>query len=378
MRITLILGPFYPVPPVLGGAVEKVHLLLAGAYSAAGHEVTIISRRYEGYPHEETVDGIKYIRLVSSNRLSSLALNLVLDFFYALRVARNMPQSNITVTNSFFTPLFLRRRAAGKIYVHVARYPKRQMFLYFRADRLQAISRAVAAAIIREAPQLTNKVVTIGYPIHDAFYCSLPVQSRKKTILFVGRIAREKGVHLLIKSFSSLVKNGNPRTISEWCLRIVGPHEVSQGGDGTQYFKELRELAQELGSACKFVGPVFDQQELISEYQSASIFVYPSVAESGEALGLAPLEAMAAGCAVIVSDLRCFDDYAKDGEGVLKFDHRCSNPTEDLAIRLGKFIAEPRLIEEIANNGNKVARQFQLRIVAGKMLEDFESLVKPD
>jgi glycosyltransferase involved in cell wall biosynthesis len=376
MRITIILGPFYPVPPVLGGAVEKVHLLLAGAYRAAGHEVTIISRRYKGFPNEEIINGIRHLRISSTDRFSSLALNLVLDFFYALRVSRTLPQSDVTVTNSFFTPLFLRRRTAGKIYVHVARYPKRQMFLYSRADRLQAISRAVAAAIIRESPHLSEKVVSIGYPIHDGFFCSAPVQPRTKTILFVGRIAREKGVHLLIKSFASMMKNGNPRTISEWTLRIVGPHEVSQGGDGPDYFNELRELAQELGPACKFIGPIFAQQELIDEYKAASIFVYPSLAEAGEALGLAPLEAMAAGCAVIVSNLCCFDDYAEEGISALKFDHQCTNPDAKLAIKLGQFIGEPRLIEEIANNGNKVANRFRLPIIAGKMLEDFESLVK--
>jgi hypothetical protein len=55
MRIAIILGPFLPVPPVLGGAVEKVHLALAQAYRAAGHEVTIISRRYSDFPIDEVV-----------------------------------------------------------------------------------------------------------------------------------------------------------------------------------------------------------------------------------------------------------------------------------------------------------------------------------
>ena len=114
MRITIILGPFYPVPPVLGGAVEKVHLLLAGAYQAAGHDVTIISRKYDNFPDDERVNGIRHLRIASFNRSSLLAVNLALDFCYALRVAWSLPQSDITVTNSFFVPLLLRHRIAGR------------------------------------------------------------------------------------------------------------------------------------------------------------------------------------------------------------------------------------------------------------------------
>jgi hypothetical protein len=114
MRITIVLGPFYPVPPVLGGAVEKVHYLLAGFYRAAGHDVTIISRKYKNFPHDETVGGIRYLRIASFNRFSSLAFNLILDFCYAMRVAWRLPRSDVTVTNSFFQPLLLRRKTAGR------------------------------------------------------------------------------------------------------------------------------------------------------------------------------------------------------------------------------------------------------------------------
>ena len=62
MRITILLGPFLPVPPVLGGAVEKVHLLLAETYAAAGHQVTIVSRAYKNFPREEIVNGVRHIR----------------------------------------------------------------------------------------------------------------------------------------------------------------------------------------------------------------------------------------------------------------------------------------------------------------------------
>ena len=36
---------FFPISPVLGGAVEKVHFLLGKAYRDAGHYMTVISRK---------------------------------------------------------------------------------------------------------------------------------------------------------------------------------------------------------------------------------------------------------------------------------------------------------------------------------------------
>jgi glycosyltransferase involved in cell wall biosynthesis len=375
MRITVVLGPFLPVPPVLGGAVEKVHLALAQAYAARGHEVTVVSRRFEGFPPEEVVDQVRHVRIPSFDRSASLALNLARDFRYALRVARNLPASDVTVTNSFFLPMLLPRRMAGKIYVHVARFPKHQMALYSRADRLQAISRSVAEAITRQAPGLAGKVAVIGYPVPDDFFASSASPRRDKTILFVGRIAREKGVHVLLQAFASLVQRRHPEDISDWKLRIVGPHEVAEGGDGPRYLAELKDLAAPLGPACEFVGPLFRQGDLLAEYRAAAIFVYPSLAERGEAFGLAPLEAMAAGCAAIVSNLRCFDDFVIADDTALKFEHSSEERVGRLAAELARLIADPPLLGRIASAGNLAAGRFRTAAIAEAMLADFSTLV---
>src|SRR6202795_3832866 len=233
MRITIVIGPFYPIPPVLGGAVEKVHLLLAGAYRAAGHDVTIISRRYKDFADEEVVDGIRHIRIRSTDRSSSLVVNLLLDFSYAVRVAWALPLADVTITNAFFLPLLLPHRRAGKIYVQVGRYPKGQMWLYCRADRLQAVSQAVGQAIARQVPWLKRKIVVIPYEIPVLFFSRLADSTREPIVLYVGRIAREKGIELLIQGFARLRQHGD--AAKGWRLRIVGPHAVTQGGDGVEY-----------------------------------------------------------------------------------------------------------------------------------------------
>ena len=368
MRITIVIGPFYPIPPVLGGAVEKVHLLLAGAYRAAGHEVTMVSRRYRNFSDDEVVDGIRHIRIRSSDRSSSLAINLVLDFIYAVRVAYALPPADVTITNGFFLPLLLPHRRAGKIYVQVGRYPKGQMWLYGRADRLQAVSRAVGQAIARQVPWLKRKIAVIPYAIPDRYFARSADTRREPVVLYVGRIAREKGIELMIEGFARLHRQ-------DWRLRIVGPHAVTHGGDGAEYLEELQALARQRGVDCEFLGPIFDQDALIGEYQRGGVFVYPSLAEAGESLGLAPLEAMATGCAAIVSDLRCFDDYIEDGVTGLRFDHRGADPADALAAQLARLIGSPEFLQQVAAAGRDMAGNFRTSAIARRMLDDFTSLL---
>jgi glycosyltransferase involved in cell wall biosynthesis len=375
MRITIVIGPFYPIPPVLGGAVEKVHLLLAGAYHAAGHDVTIISRRYKDFAADEVVDGVRHIRVRSTDRSSSLAVNLLLDFCYAVRVARALPPADVTITNAFFLPLVLPHRRAGKIYVQVGRYPKGQMLLYFRADRLQAVSRAVGQAIARQVPWLKRKIVVIPYAIPDMYFSKPTDSAREPVVLYVGRIAREKGIELLIQGFARLRQDGDAAASKGWRLRIIGPHAVTQGGDGVEYLGQLQALVQQLGVACEFLGPIFDQDALIHEYQRGGVFVYPSLAEAGESLGLAPLEAMATGCAAVVSDLPCFDDFIEDGVTGLRFDHRGADAADALAVQLARLIGNAEFLRRVAVAGRDMAENFHTLVIARRMLDDFKSLL---
>jgi glycosyltransferase involved in cell wall biosynthesis len=375
VRITVVIGPFYPIPPLLGGAVEKVHLLLAGAYRDAGHEVTIVSRRYAGFPDDEIVAGIRHLRVASFDRSSNLFVNLTLDLIYSLRVAAALPPADITLTNGFFLPLALPRRRAGKIYVQIGRYPKGQMALYWRADRLQVVSKAVAAAVARQAPWLAQKIRVIGYAIPDRFFAAGASGGRERVILYVGRIAREKGIEVLLAAFAQLSEHLAPDVLAGWTLRLVGPHRIAEGGDGDAYLAGLKALAAARAIACDFVGPIFDEQALATEYRRASVFVYPSLAETGEALGLAPLEAMAAGCATVVSRLECFADYVEDDMTGLSFDHRSGNPAAELAAKLARLIGEPDLLRRISTAGRHAAEQFGVAPIAARMLEDFAALL---
>jgi glycosyltransferase involved in cell wall biosynthesis len=175
-----------------------------------------------------------------------------------------------------------------------------------------------------------------------------------------------------VQAFADIVEEG--RCASHWKLRIVGPHAFEHGGDGQAYLDELKQIAQPLGDRCQFVGPVFDEPALINEYAAAAIFVYPSLASKGEAFGLAPLEAMASGCAVIVSKLACFDDFVQHGQNALQVDLAQAGSAEQLAIELSRLMEDQSMRAALGAAARNEARKFSLPMIAKKMLCDFEKL----
>jgi glycosyltransferase involved in cell wall biosynthesis len=105
------------------------------------------------------------------------------------------------------------------------------------------------------------------------------------------------------------------------------------------------------------------------------LFVYPSLAELGESFGLAPLEAMAHGCAVMVSKLACFDDFVRDRQTGFLFDHRSKDPAQTLREKLESVIVDPPLLARVAEAGYRKSVDFSIDRVADQFLHDFSSLI---
>ena len=381
MKITIVLGAFLPVPPIMGGAVEKVWFQLGQEFARRGHDVVQISRASPQFPNDEVINGVRHLRVRGFDTPGSLFWLKFLDLIYSIRTmsilrSRRMselPKADIIVTNTFWLPMLLRGSRRGRVYVHVARYPKGQMRFYGKAARLQAPSHAVARAIAQEAPQLSSKVKVVPYPAPKSASPSAPppVEQREKMILFVGRVHPEKGVHLLVDAFA-----GKARTVfANWKLMIVGPVEEKFGGGGNSYHADLKRRAGKAGEGIIFQGSIFDPVALEQLFRRARLFVYPSLAESGESFGLAPLEAMAHGCAVLVSNLECFQDFVQDGRTGFVFDHYSTNPAENLRNKIDNVIADEMLLARVADSGYAKAAEYSVERVASQFLDDFSSLI---
>ena len=385
MKITIVLGAFLPVPPVMGGAVEKVWLALSQEFARRGHEVVLVSRALPELSRLETRVGVKHLRVRGFDIPHSLIWLKFLDLIYSFRTLRVLsasrtdsscgePAADIIVTNTFWLPILLRNSRRGQIYVHVARYPKGQMRCYAKAARLQTPSHAIARAVAAEAPKLAQRITVIPYPaLGPATEREPPpFAEREKIILFVGRVHPEKGVHLLIDAFA----NETRTLFADWKLMIVGPAEKNHGGGGEPYLATLKRSAEQAQGRVIFRGPVFDPIALSREFRSARLFVYPSLAEKGESFGLAPLEAMAHRCAVLVSNLDCFHDFIREGETGFIFNHRAANPVDALREKIENVMVDEPLLARVAEAGYGKSAEYSLTCVAAQFLDDFNSLVR--
>jgi glycosyltransferase involved in cell wall biosynthesis len=367
MKITIVQGAFFPIPPLLGGAVEKMWYGLAKEFVSRGHEVSYISKSYPGFLDVDYEDGVNHFRVKGYKAPSSGIVLKFLDLFYTLKAVRKIPKnSDIIISNTFWLPFLLTSKQKQRCMIDVARMPKGQMKFYTSNARLRANSSPVVKAIKDEIKtKHYDKVVLIPNTLPFKNSNSIDFSEKEKIILYTGRIHPEKGLDILIKSFTLL-------ETKHWQLLIIGPYSAEAGGGGETYLENLKQLAS--NSNVTFLEPIFDIDKLNEMYLKASIFVYPSVAEQGETFGVSPLEAMSWGCATIVSNLECFKDFLIHNKNGLCFDHRSENRVEILHQFLKDLINYPKLMNDLAIAGLQVNDTHSNESLATEFLNEFQSI----
>ena len=112
-------------------------------------------------------------------------------------------------------------------------------------------------------------------------------------------------------------------------------------------------MAGSLDAPVTFAGPIFDEASLISRLKTSEIFVYPSIAAKGEALPLAPLEAMACGvCRDRVLPRLLYPTTSTMAERVSPSNHKNTNG-DALADQLQRLMSGPTAAREPRIRGDK-------------------------
>ncbi len=373
MKIAIATGPWFPVPTVQGGAHHRLWQGLAEEFAAVGHDVTIVCRSYPTQPRTETIKGVRYFRWGGFSQSTNIWFDLIKDGLYALTTFPVLPQSDILVINDFWLPVIAPfHPRVDRAVLSVGRFPKGQFRLYQGVDRFAVVSQAIKTELAQQNPAAIARTRLIPNAID--IHTFSPRRSPKaiqteKVILYVGRLHPEKGVHVLLDAFAVLSKQ-----LPHAKLRIIGPVKSEQGGGGSDYFKLLQQKAS--GLNVEFQAPIFDPDLLAEAYRNADLFCYPSLAEKGEAFGVAPLEAMACGVVPIVSSLDCFKDFIEDQQTGYFFDHRSQTAEINLATTLQSALTNEIRTNVIAENAAKKACQYSYLQVAKQYLSDFESLLE--
>jgi len=365
MKITIVQGAFLPVPAILGGAVEKIYFKLGQEFAELGHEVVHICKSHPALENKETLNGVEYIRVKGFKMPNSILILKFYDLLYTISTLKHI-NSDIVVSNTFWLPIILRNRKKGKIYVSVERRPKWQIKFYNNASKFRACSPMISNLLKQKIrPEYHHKICYIPNPVPfelKDFKCD-----KINTVLFVGRLDKEKGVHVIIDAFNSI-----PKTISKnWTLNIVGPWELAEGGGGESYLERLKNKKGNVN----IIGPIYNQDTLSKFYFESKIFCYPIQDGTGDAGPVAPKEAMSYGCATILSNHVCFDEYAVAENNCLRFNQSSENQIQELTKQLIRLMTDEILLKNISANGRKVYEDFSINKVTKMFITDFQSVL---
>ncbi|WP_111508947.1 glycosyltransferase family 4 protein [Mycobacterium kyogaense] len=309
MRIGMVCPYSFDVP----GGVQSHILQLAEVMHAAGHEVSVLA---PASPHADTslpdyvVSGGKAVPIPYNGSVARLRFGpathrkvkkwlqqgdfdvlhlhepnapslsmLALNIAEGPIVATFHTSTTKSLTLSVFEPILrpMHEKIVGRI--AVSDLARRWQMEALGSDAVE-IPNGVDVASFATAPMLD------GYPRPG------------RSILFLGRFDEpRKGMSVLMGALPAVVER-----FADIEVLVVGRGDEA----------ELRETAGPLAGHLRFLGQVDDVQKAAA-MRSADVYCAPNT--GGESFGIVLVEAMAAGTAVVASDLDAFRRVLDDGRG---------------------------------------------------------------
>jgi len=177
-----------------------------------------------------------------------------------------------------------------------------------------------------------------------------------KFILYIGRITKMKNIKNLLKAYSLIGDKIDHKLV------IVGDNETT-----LQMEMKFARLSSEIKKRVIFKQDI-DEESKCALMKNASLLVFASLYEG---FGLPPLEAMACGCPVIVSDNSSLPEVC--GEAAYYVNPH--NPS-DISEGIITVLNNKTLRNELINNGLERAKQFSWTNSAKEHLNVLEHLIK--
>lgn len=256
---------------------------------------------------------------------------------------------------------------------------------YHNADGVIAVSQAMKKAVhefymvpLEKIRAIPNGIDTNHYkPTFDStVLTSYQINPDKPFLLFVGRIARQKGIIHLVNAMKYL----SPGIQVVLCAGAPDTQEI-----GREMSERVQQARRQNSNEIVWITKFIPRAEIVSLYSHASVFVCPSVYEP---FGIINLEAMACGTPVVASAVGGIPEIIDPNEtGILvPFEPSVSNYGEprdperfsrDLAEAINTLFNSPEKRKEMGlKSRQRVEECFSWQSVARQTLEFYKELTK--
>lgn len=222
------------------------------------------------------------------------------------------------------------------------------LWIYKKADITICPTKFAEDSLKKYDPNIKTKVISNGIDISKfkklekfGFFKKHNLKVYEKHLLFVGRIHPEKSIDTIIKSLPTVLKE-----FKNTKLLIVGAGYLRN---------DLEKLTKELNLVNNviFLGKIPDE-DLVLAYNSADIFILPSLAELE---GMVVLEAMACAKPILIADsINSASTHFVTNNGFL-FE---SKNSDDLAKKIITLLLNDKLREEMAKNSHEQSKNFDI------------------
>ncbi len=206
--------------------------------------------------------------------------------------------------------------------------------LLSNVDKIYCVSEFIKKKFLQGICDKEKKVVVLYNGVLRKLK-SFP--SKKKEVIFVGRIVKEKGVDLLVNAISHL-----SQIYSHWHFKIIGSPKLGINKFDDFFSKQIQAKIRSLNNNVSLLGYV-SPEELELIMSRASIIVIPSVWE--EPFGLVAAEAMANGVAIISSERGALPEIIQNnGMYIKNFNEK------EIISKLEKLMINKILLNEMQKN----------------------------
>jgi starch synthase len=207
-----------------------------------------------------------------------------------------------------------------------------------------------------------------GTDVLDAY----GVDPRRPSVIFVGRITRQKGVPHLLDAALAI----DPAAQLVLCAGAPDTPEL-----GREVASKVARIRQERGGIV-WIEKMLERREVVQLLTHATVFACPSVYEP---LGIVNLEAMACETAVVATDTGGIPEVVADGETGLLVPFEsdgAGGPRDpvgfaaDIAERVNRLLADPGLARRMGGAGRRRAvEEFSWTTIAAETAALYAELV---